>query len=217
MHVNRNQWHSLFILCGTCWRITRKIPPCATLWTQQKCILSLALTQMVMFTTKQPTQTVEAIGARTGVTTTMGRMALTLTVITVTNGATTIWALRHILRAIPIVALGILRTRNKMIKEFCDNIKFTYALNNHSYGNYLIYPYGYGTKTYTPDSILYKQQANRLVQCNEFTKEPPFKQLATRQMAAPTIGCMANKPKSRKLLPTPQKRAQHTTASGPKE
>ncbi|HNP20693.1 MAG TPA: M14 family metallopeptidase [Panacibacter sp.] len=58
----------------------------------------------------------------------------------------------------------------KMIKEFCDNIKFTYALNNHSYGNYLIYPYGYGTKTYTPDSILYKQQANRLVQCNEFTK-----------------------------------------------
>lgn len=58
----------------------------------------------------------------------------------------------------------------KMIKEFCDRIKFTYALNNHSYGNYFIYPYGYGTKTYTPDSILYKQQANRLVQCNEFTK-----------------------------------------------
>ncbi|HRI22313.1 MAG TPA: M14 family metallopeptidase, partial [Panacibacter sp.] len=45
----------------------------------------------------------------------------------------------------------------QMVRDFCNAHPFYFSLNNHSYANVLIYPYGYKVNTYTPapDSLTF--------------------------------------------------------------
>ena len=56
----------------------------------------------------------------------------------------------------------------QIINSFCQAHHFYMAINNHTYDNVLIYPYGYKANTYTADSLLFKQYAQELTQCNHF-------------------------------------------------
>ncbi|MEP6513411.1 MAG: M14 family zinc carboxypeptidase, partial [Parafilimonas sp.] len=56
----------------------------------------------------------------------------------------------------------------QIVADFCTAYHFIGALNNHTYSNVFIYPYGYKPKTYTKDSALYAREARRLTQCNHF-------------------------------------------------
>jgi carboxypeptidase T len=56
----------------------------------------------------------------------------------------------------------------RMIRNFCNFHSFFFSLNHHTYGNYMIYPYGYKANTLTPDANLFSQYATRMVQCNAF-------------------------------------------------
>jgi len=53
------------------------------------------------------------------------------------------------------------------VKFLCDNHDFQLALNYHSYGNLLVYPWGYNN-TVTPDSILFSNYGELLTQLNRF-------------------------------------------------
>ncbi len=53
------------------------------------------------------------------------------------------------------------------VKFMCDNHDFQLALNYHSYGNLLVYPWGYND-TVTPDSILFSHYGELLTQLNRF-------------------------------------------------
>ena len=44
---------------------------------------------------------------------------------------------------------------NQAMKWFCENHNFKLALNNHTYDNSLLYPYGYDNNQYTPDHTTY--------------------------------------------------------------
>ena len=44
---------------------------------------------------------------------------------------------------------------NQAMKWFCENHEFKLALNNHSYDNSLLYPYGYDNNQYTADHTTY--------------------------------------------------------------
>jgi len=59
----------------------------------------------------------------------------------------------------------------QMVRDFCNAHPFYYALNNHTYSNLLIYPWGYKANFYVPapDSLKFKNDAIRLAQCNGFT------------------------------------------------
>ncbi|HRH60668.1 MAG TPA: M14 family zinc carboxypeptidase, partial [Chitinophagaceae bacterium] len=57
----------------------------------------------------------------------------------------------------------------QIVRDFCNQHSFKYALNNHTYGNVLVLPYSYGTKTFTPDSAEYSDDAQNLVKCNGFS------------------------------------------------
>ncbi len=63
----------------------------------------------------------------------------------------------------------------QMVRDFCNAHPFYFSLNNHSYSNVLIYPYGYKANTYTPapDSLIFKNDAVRLAQCNGFLTGTP--------------------------------------------
>ncbi len=58
----------------------------------------------------------------------------------------------------------------QMLRDFCNSHPFYFALNNHTYSNVLIYPFGYKANTYAPtaDSLIFRQDATRLAQCNNF-------------------------------------------------
>ena len=58
----------------------------------------------------------------------------------------------------------------QMLRDFCNIHPFYFALNNHTYSNVLIYPFGYKANTYAPapDSLIFRQDATRLAQCNNF-------------------------------------------------
>jgi hypothetical protein len=49
----------------------------------------------------------------------------------------------------------------QVMREFCDTCEFAYALNYHSYGNYLIVPWGY-INGETPDSLIYRIMADSM-------------------------------------------------------
>ena len=57
----------------------------------------------------------------------------------------------------------------QMIRDFCNQHQFQLAVNNHTYSNLLIYPWGYQAGTYTPDSAVFAQYAQKMVQCSGFT------------------------------------------------
>lgn len=56
----------------------------------------------------------------------------------------------------------------QIINSFCQAHHFYMAINNHTFGNVLIYPYGYKPRTYTADSLLFSHYADELTQCNHF-------------------------------------------------
>jgi hypothetical protein len=55
----------------------------------------------------------------------------------------------------------------QMIKEFCENHQFQIALNYHTYGNLLIYPFGY-TDSPTPDHETFTSFASWLSRDNNY-------------------------------------------------
>ncbi|MFT4660862.1 MAG: carboxypeptidase T [Patiriisocius sp.] len=60
---------------------------------------------------------------------------------------------------------------NQAMKWFCENHEFTMAFNNHSYGNLLLYPYGYQVGQPTPDDGLFQSISGEMVSQNGFTNQ----------------------------------------------
>ena len=56
----------------------------------------------------------------------------------------------------------------KLIRDFVNSRKFKLALNYHTYGNLLIYPWGYRAATYTPDSAAFVHYGKLLSKFNEY-------------------------------------------------
>ncbi len=57
---------------------------------------------------------------------------------------------------------------NQAIKWFCEQHSFIMAFNNHSYGNLLLYPYGYANDVPTPENELFEIVSEVLVSQNGF-------------------------------------------------
>lgn len=49
----------------------------------------------------------------------------------------------------------------QLVKLFCEQHQFQIALNYHSYGDFLIYPWSYKTNTYTADDDYFQQMCHR--------------------------------------------------------
>ena len=54
------------------------------------------------------------------------------------------------------------------LKYFCENHQFKIALNYHTYGNLLVYPWGYELSIYTPDSATFVNYAQLLTNENNY-------------------------------------------------
>ncbi len=57
---------------------------------------------------------------------------------------------------------------NQAIKWFCEQHEFIMAFNNHSYGNLLLYPYGFTDNAPTPENDLFEGISEELVSQNGF-------------------------------------------------
>ena len=57
---------------------------------------------------------------------------------------------------------------NQAVKWFCEQHDFIMAFNNHSYGNLLLYPYGYTNDAPTPENELFEAVSEVLVSQNGF-------------------------------------------------
>lgn len=55
---------------------------------------------------------------------------------------------------------------NQAMKWFCENHEFKLAMNNHSYDNSLLYPYGYDNNQYTADHSTYVSISDIMTQYN---------------------------------------------------
>lgn len=55
---------------------------------------------------------------------------------------------------------------NQAMKWFCENHDFRMALNNHTYDNSLLFPYGYDYNKYTPEHNTYLAISDMMVQYN---------------------------------------------------
>jgi len=60
---------------------------------------------------------------------------------------------------------------NQAIKWFCENHEFVIAFNNHSYGNLLLYPFGYQVNTPSPDHELFEAISGEMVCENNFINQ----------------------------------------------
>ena len=56
----------------------------------------------------------------------------------------------------------------RMMKRFCEEHHFITALNAHTYGNDLIYPWGHQTDSLTPDSTLFERWGKKMVEENGY-------------------------------------------------
>ena len=54
------------------------------------------------------------------------------------------------------------------IRDFCEQRQFRLTLNNHTFGNLLIYPWGYLPSTYTPDSAVFTNYGHLLTRENRY-------------------------------------------------
>jgi hypothetical protein len=63
---------------------------------------------------------------------------------------------------------GFSEPETQIVRDFCDDHSFKLALNNHTYSNLLIYPYGYIAGTLTPDSTIFTAFAKRMTKCSGF-------------------------------------------------
>lgn len=57
---------------------------------------------------------------------------------------------------------------NQAMKWFCEQHNFVMAFNNHSFGNLLLYPFGYTEETPTDENELFETIGNELVSRNGF-------------------------------------------------
>ena len=57
---------------------------------------------------------------------------------------------------------------NQAIKWFCEQHNFVMAFNNHSYGDLLLYPYGYTSDAPTPENEVFEIISEELVSRNGF-------------------------------------------------
>lgn len=57
----------------------------------------------------------------------------------------------------------------QLMRDFVEAHEFSLALNYHTFGNLLIYPWGYDYSTYTPDSALLTNYGNLLTTYNGYT------------------------------------------------
>jgi carboxypeptidase T len=56
----------------------------------------------------------------------------------------------------------------QLLENFIDAHDFRIAVNNHTYSNLLIYPFGYEANTLTPDSSQFTAYAQLMTTCNDF-------------------------------------------------
>lgn len=61
----------------------------------------------------------------------------------------------------------------KNLQNFCSQRQFKIALNYHTYGNLLIYPWGYQPNIYTPDSAQFVEYAKYLTHQNHYNFGTP--------------------------------------------
>ncbi len=54
-------------------------------------------------------------------------------------------------------------------RDFCNLHQFKLCVNYHTYGNLLIYPWGYAASTYTPDSAQFTEYGNHLTTFNKYS------------------------------------------------
>ncbi len=59
------------------------------------------------------------------------------------------------------------------IRLLCKRTKFTAAINNHSYSNVLIYPWGYKPNFTTPDQAIFAAWSDDMTECNNFQAGTP--------------------------------------------
>ncbi|MDD2564031.1 MAG: M14 family metallopeptidase, partial [Salinivirgaceae bacterium] len=62
---------------------------------------------------------------------------------------------------------GFSEPETQVIKEVCESRAFSLALNNHTYSDILIYPFGYDN-VLTPDSSIFIEYAKRMTQANGY-------------------------------------------------
>jgi len=60
---------------------------------------------------------------------------------------------------------------NQTIKWFCEQHNFIMALNNHTYSELLLFPYGYANDAPTPENDLFETISSFMVQQNNYTNE----------------------------------------------
>ncbi len=68
---------------------------------------------------------------------------------------------------------GFSEPETQAMKNFTNNHEFKLALNYHTYGNFHIVPWGYGTNFYTPDSTQFDFYAQSLTKYNHFLVGTP--------------------------------------------
>ncbi|MBE0638443.1 MAG: immune inhibitor A [Bacteroidales bacterium] len=56
----------------------------------------------------------------------------------------------------------------QLIKSFCESYNFSIALNYHSYGNYLLQPWGYVSYLLSPDHDLFQEYGNLMTRENNY-------------------------------------------------
>jgi carboxypeptidase T len=64
---------------------------------------------------------------------------------------------------------GFSEPETQMMQTFCNKHTFQLAINNHTFANVLVQPYGYAGTAYTPDSLLFTDFGMRLTYCDGFT------------------------------------------------
>lgn len=64
---------------------------------------------------------------------------------------------------------GFSEPETQAIQNFCNQREFKLALNYHTFGNLLIYPFGYAPNMLTPDSAVFTQYAQLLTSVNNYT------------------------------------------------
>ncbi len=57
---------------------------------------------------------------------------------------------------------------NRMMKFMCETNNFTIAVNAHSFGNYLIHPWGHNTDSLPPDSNIFRRYSAEMVRENGY-------------------------------------------------
>ncbi len=64
---------------------------------------------------------------------------------------------------------GFSEVETQLVRDFCNSHQFKLALNNHTYSNLLIYPWGYIASFQTPDSVIFQNFAKRMTKCSGFS------------------------------------------------